>query len=116
NYNNILQRNLEAMKRLQPFSTMEILTGSLHLTEIHLIIKQELKGKSGIYGFLCGITGKLYIGSSINLSNRFSHHTKGTNSNILLQNAINKHNLHNFIFIVFEYCEPGDLISREQFF
>lgn len=116
NYNNILQRNLEAMKRLQPFSSIEIFIGSLHFTEIHLIIKQELKGKSGIYGFICETTGKLYIGSSINLSNRFSQHTKGTNSNILLQNAINKYNLHNFIFIVFEYCEPGDLISREQFF
>jgi len=48
--------------------------GSLHLTEISLITKQELKGKSGIYGFICETTGKLYIGSSVNLSNRFSDH------------------------------------------
>lgn len=117
NYNNILQRNLEAaMKRLQPFSTMEIFIGSLHITEIYLITKLELKGKSGIYGFLCKTTGKLYIGSSINLSSRFCDHIKGIQSNVKLQNAINKYNLHDFIFIVFEYCEAENLITREQIY
>src|SRR5690606_27197588 len=37
-------------------------------------------------------------------------------SNILLQNAINKYKLQDFIFIVFEYCEPKDLISQEQYY
>jgi predicted GIY-YIG superfamily endonuclease len=106
-----------AISRLKPFfSTIEQWIGSLHLSEIEKIIRKELNGKSGIYGFLCKTTGKLYIGSSINLSDRLYRHIKGTRSNVKLQNAINKYNLHDFIFIVFEYCEPEDLISREQLY
>lgn len=33
---------------------------------------------------------KIYIGSSINLSDRFTNHIKGTQSNVKLQNAIIK--------------------------
>jgi group I intron endonuclease len=105
------------MTRLQLFfSTIEQWTGNLHLAEIQKITNKELKNKSGIYGFVCKTTGKLYIGSSIDLSDRFSNHINGSKSNVKLQNAINKYNLHDFIFIVFEYCESMDLISREQFY
>jgi group I intron endonuclease len=93
------------------------LIGYLHLSEIQKIIRKKLKEKSGIYGFVCKITGKLYINSSINLSDRlYRYYINGTRSNVKLQNTINKYNFHNFIFIVFEYCEPEDLISREQFY
>lgn len=92
------------MTQLQSFYN-EIFIGSLHLAGILESIREELRKKSGIYGFLCKTTGKLYIGSSIDLLDRFSNHVKGSRSNILLQRAINKHNLQNFIFIVFEYCD-----------
>jgi group I intron endonuclease len=77
-------------------------------------ISRDLKGFAGIYGFLCKSTQKLYIGSSIDLGKRFNQHIKGSQSNIKLQNAIKKYKLQDFIFIVFEYCDPKDLISREQ--
>jgi group I intron endonuclease len=105
------------MTQLQPFfSTIEIFIGKLNLTEIQLITKSELRGKSGIYGFLSKTNNKLYIGSSKSLASRFNSHIKGSQSNILLQRAINKYNLEDFIFIVFEYCEAEQLISREQFY
>jgi group I intron endonuclease len=105
------------MSRLQLFfSTIEQSIGYLHLAEIQKIIKKEFKNKPGIYGFLSKSTNKFYIGSSIDLSTRFNKHIKGFQSNILLQNAINKYNLQDFIFVVFEYCEPKELISREQFY
>src|SRR4051794_6615695 len=105
------------MTRLQLFfSTIEQSMGYLHLAEIQKIIKKELKGKPGIYGFLSKSNNKLYIGSSINLSIRFNKHIKGSQSNILLQRAINKYNLQNFIFVVFEYCETEELLFREQFY
>lgn len=47
---------------------------------------------------------------------RFNNHIKGIQSNIKLQNAINKYYLQDFIFIVFEYCEPDKLILRERFY
>lgn len=111
------QSSFSYITRIQPFfPTIELFTGFLHLGEIQKIIKVELKGKSGIYGFLCETTGKLYIGSSINLSSRFNDHFNGTKSNIKLQNAINKYNFQDFIFIVFEYRDAEELLSREQFY
>lgn len=91
---NIAQKT---MTRLQPFySTIELTIGNLNLTDIKLILKNELRNKSGIYGFVCKSTNKLYIGSSIDLGIRFSAHIKGLRSNIKLQNAINKYNLQDF--------------------
>lgn len=90
--------------------------GYLHLAEVQTIIKKELKGKSGIYGFICKSNNNLYLGSSIDLSSRFNGHIKGSRSNILLQRSINKYKIQDFIFVIFEYCETGILVSREQFF
>lgn len=103
-----------AIIRLQPISTVLMLY-YLNLVEIQDINKQ-LKNKSGIYGFLCRTTNKIYIGSSINLYRRFNRHFNGDSSNIKLQRAINKYTLQNFIFIVFEFCEAKDLIIREQYY
>lgn len=85
--NNILKSIYIAILRLQPFSTVESIY-FLDIVEIQKI-RKELKGKSGIYGFLCKTTNKLYIGSSIYLYDRFRDHIKGNQSNIKLQNAIN---------------------------
>jgi len=104
------------MIRLQPFfSTIEFSISNLNIEEIKIITKNEIRNKSGIYGFLCKTNNKLYIGSSVQLSDRFSRHLNGIKSNVLLQRSINKYGLENFIFIIFEYCEPKDLITREQY-
>lgn len=81
---------------------------------IQKLVKEELKGKSGLYGFISKTTGKLYIGFSVNLSFRFNDHTIGYNYNVLFQRATNKYNLQDLIFIIFEYCESKDLIYQEQ--
>ena len=56
----------------------------------------------GIYSFQCLITNDYYIGSAQNLYNRFYLHTGGYHSNIILQNAIKKYGLQNFIFSIYE--------------
>ena len=77
------------MIRLQStFSTIELFLGYLHLTLVQKLIKEELKGKSGVYGFISKTTGKIYVGSSVNLSSRFNDHTVGYNSNVLLQRVM----------------------------
>jgi group I intron endonuclease len=111
-----LQLFFNILKNFQLFLTIELFTSSLHLEEILKITIEEIRKKSGIYGFICKTTGKLYVGSSINLSYRFSQHIKGSRSNILLQKAIKKYKLEDFIFIVFEYCDPKDLLFREQYY
>lgn len=75
--------------------------------------------KSGIYKILNKATNKIYIGSAINLKNRWVEHRKvlrgNRHINILLQNAWNKYGENAFEFIVIECCEPIKLIEREQF-
>lgn len=90
--------------------------GYLNLADIQKFTKKELKNKCGIYGFICKSNNKLYLGSSIKLATLFNKHIKGFQSNILLQRVINKYNLQGFIFVVFEYCEAENLISREEFY
>jgi group I intron endonuclease len=65
-------------------------------------IKKELKDLKGIYGLVCKVYHKIYIGSSENLVNRFKEHIKGKKSNIRLQKSIKLYGLSNFFYIVFE--------------
>src|SRR5271170_2592941 len=65
-------------------------------------IELDLKNLKGIYGFLCKMNCKLYIGSSANLVTRFKEHIKGKKSNSRLQRAFSKYGLNNFYFVVFE--------------
>ena len=75
----------------------------------------DIRGKCGIYLIKNKINPKrFYIGSSVDLANRFSGHRKDLNKNQhhspQLQNAWNKHGSNNFEFIVLQHC-----CSRDQF-
>jgi hypothetical protein len=89
---------------------------NLHLTETLNHARDTLKGLSGIYCILCVPTGKVYIGSAVDLFERFSDHMTGHASNRHLQNAIAKYGLSCFVFYVVELCKPDQLLSREQFY
>lgn len=73
---------------------------------------------SGIYCILNHKNNKLYIGSSINLKNRWYDHKKTLKKNkhhsSKLQNSWNKHGGEYFHFYVIEYCDVGNLITKEQ--
>jgi len=74
----------------------------------------------GIYKILNIKNNKVYVGSSINLSNREYKHfwmlTNNSHDNLYLQNSFNKFGKDFFKFEVLEYCEPKNLIERENFF
>ena len=74
--------------------------------------------KSGIYKIENQITKDIYIGSSVHLTNRKSRHFKDLEKNIhhsiILQRAVNKYGIENFIFIVLENCEKEELLIKEQ--
>lgn len=75
--------------------------------------------KSGIYEIRCLVTNKVYIGSAVNLQQRYSDHKKtlrkNTHRNPRLQNAWNKYGEENFTFLVVEFVLlKENLISREQ--
>lgn len=73
---------------------------------------------SGIYAIKNIANRKLYVGSALNLSKRWSNHksdlNKNKHSNIHLQRAWNKYGIDNFVFEILEYCEKESLIIKEQ--
>lgn len=87
------------------------------------IIYDKNKGRSGIYRWNNLITGKSYIGSSINLTGRFGNYysvaylkkrvEKGSS---IIYSSILKYGYSNFSLDILEYCEPNLLISREQYY
>ncbi len=89
------------------------------------VLKSEVyknnKGKSGIYRWNNVITGKSYVGSSINLSNRFSKYysitfLKNQIGSSIIYSAVLKYNISNFSLDILEYCEDNILSSREQYY
>lgn len=75
---------------------------------------------SGIYCIENNINNKVYIGSAINLKRRLGKHFSelkhNKHGNIKLQRFYNKYR--NFVILTYkilEYCEPINLIKREQY-
>lgn len=74
--------------------------------------------KSGIYKITNTINGKFYIGSSKDLIRRKKDHfrllRKGINHSTLLQRAVSKYGLENFIFEIIVECSEDLLFTIEQ--
>lgn len=83
------------------------------------ILKDNLL-KSGIYMFTNLTNGKRYIGSSGNLSRRFSEYL---NTNYLIRantmvicHALLKHGYSNFALDILEFCKESDLLTLEKYY
>lgn len=78
------------------------------------------KDKSGIYKITNLVTNDFYIGSAVKLSRRIYRHRSelknNTHSNLILQRAVNKYGMDNFIVECLEFCQKESLIVREQYF
>jgi excinuclease UvrABC nuclease subunit len=74
--------------------------------------------KTGIYKITNQINNKFYIGSSKDLSRRKKDHfrllKKGVNHSVLLQRAVNKYGIDNFIFEIIVECSQELLFTIEQ--
>lgn len=74
--------------------------------------------KSGVYLIKNTTNGKVYVGSSENITNRWNGHRcllrKGNHRNPHLQVSWNKHGEAAFEFSVLLFCEIDDLIQCEQ--
>lgn len=82
-------------------------------------LMSNIPQSSGIYLITCLNNGKIYIGSAVNIRDRWLRHCKelrsGNHPNPHLQNAWNKHGEDAFTFEVIEECERQNLLSREQY-
>lgn len=73
----------------------------------------------GIYLINCLESKKVYVGQSVHIEARLSHHIWELENNIHpnkhLQNAWNKYGQNSFIFSVIEECDESKLTEREQY-
>jgi group I intron endonuclease len=73
---------------------------------------------SGVYQILCIPTGKIYIGSTVDLRARWGGHRRSlrqcNHSNVYLQEAWDKYGEANFTFSVLESAEESGLLRAEQ--
>lgn len=79
------------------------------------------KKKAGVYRWVNKNNGKCYVGSSINLSNRFYFYFNLkamllTSKNSLIARALLKYGYSNFQLEILEYCDPSKCIEREQYY
>ena len=78
-----------------------------------------LPATSGIYKITCTSNKMFYIGSAVNLRNRWYEHRKHLRSNkhgnSKLQRAFNKYGIDAFTFEVLELVLPMSLTAREQY-
>ncbi len=83
-------------------------------------MSSDIPSTPGIYRITCTVTGKFYIGSAVNLQNRWRVHRHylfhNTHNNPKLQRAWNKYGPDTFTFEVLEYVLlPELLTAREQY-
>lgn len=84
-------------------------------------IIKENKRKSGIYRITNKINGKIYIGSSKDLGNRFIRYfnlayISTVKNHLTISRALIAYGYANFIIEILEYCEIQELLIREQFY
>src|SRR3954465_6581092 len=85
----------------------------LHLKKGRKAAKLALKGLSGIYAIIHIPSGRVYIGSSINLARRLAEHLGYVNTNGRLRNSLAKLGLKDFKFCVVELYSVDPEVSKE---
>lgn len=84
------------------------------------IILSDNKGKSGIYRWVNNNNNKSYVGSAVDLKERFINyyninHLIG-NSSMLINRALIKYGYSNFSLEILEYCKPEERFERENYY
>ena len=78
----------------------------------------DIKSEPGIYQIYNKTNNKRYIGSTLNISRRWTQHLhllrNGKHHSKHLQSAWNKYGEDSFVFECIQYCEPDCLLSLEH--
>lgn len=88
-----------------------------------ILIYKENNKKSGVYLWVNISNNNCYVGSSYNLSKRFTWYYSFNNLKRLLENsasligrALLKYGYSGFRLYILEYCEGDQLLNREQYY
>lgn len=69
---------------------------------------------TGIYKIENKLNGRIYIGQSVNIENRWREHKRGKQSpNMVISRAIKKHGSNSFMFDIIEICSKEELNMKE---
>ena len=75
---------------------------------------------SGIYQIKCKTNNKIYIGSSVNIKQRWKYHKwqlrAGKHDAKYMQNCRNKYGEEDFVFSILLICDPNNVLFYEQRF
>lgn len=86
--------------------------------QISTLAAARAQSQSGIYEIVNLVNGKRYVGSAVDLAQRWREHRWGLkgrrHGNRHLQASWEKYGEAAFSFVVIELCEPAALIEREQ--
>jgi group I intron endonuclease len=86
---------------------------NFHELEVRSKIASDLNHKSGIYCFRHNSSGKMYIGSSVNLNRRFYAHYSNNPSNVKLQAAFSKYGHSEFTYYILEFVDLNGLSDSQ---
>lgn len=92
-----------------------------NIDTLKLSILNDNKLKAGIYRIINNTTGESYVGSSINISQRFKNYfninyiSTGAKSSRICR-ALLKYGYSNFSLEIIEYCDVSVLLERETFY
>lgn len=103
------------LEGLEDFPTV-VSFSDLHQTENLRVAREALNDVSGIYCISHNDSGRMYIGSSVDLGNRLMDHLFYGRTNPHLINAVARYGLAAFTFSVLEFCANNALLVREQFY
>lgn len=74
---------------------------------------------SGIYAIINIYNFRVYIGSAVDIKNRWRNHRDDLkckkHGNVYLQGVFNKYGLKELLFVLIEECKKESLLEREQF-
>jgi cytochrome c oxidase subunit 1 len=94
----------QVFKKLEKISAEIIFIG---IKDNKTDILFNIKNKAGVYMFFNLVNRNMYIGSSVQLDQRFRVHlSKIESANLHLYKALKKYGLNNFAFLILQYCEP----------
>lgn len=123
-------RKLSSLNKTRSFSTYRDNSNKLNPAVVYtnadiqkMQIIQENKGRCGIYRWINLLNGKNYVGSGTNLYKRLTSYysiryleRELQKKNSLIYKALVKYGYLNFTLEIIEYCEPKDVIKREQYY
>jgi group I intron endonuclease len=85
-------------------------------------VRLDVVGKCGIYKITNVVSGKVYVGQSVDVAERWKQHIKrgtkcdvGTLSGAGLYEAMWEDGIWNFSFCLLEECERSELNTHEKF-